>query len=242
MTPQRKLRTKLCASILSFTLILFTFSIASAQSTRGMNADGDVMSGSNSSSGGSVRQDGWLIALNGGYESPMGGLKDSYKGSPTYGVSVMRRMGNLLYSATVDYRSYKPLQATQLITYDDQNYYSATFSKYSGTGLYLGIAYELTAGDINFYGGVNGGYVLVSYKISVDDPSFSSTESVSNAQSIYIAPKIGLNFMLSNSIGIALEGRYSLGTVGASYNSRTGSSTTPGFNSVAGNVFLTYNF
>ena len=242
MAPNLNLRNKLRFTTLLIALSLFVFSAANAQRTPGMNADGDVMSGSNSSSGGTVRQDGWLLAFNGGYESPMGDLKDAYKGSPTFGLSVMRRMGNLLYSATIDHRAYKPINAVTQITYDDENYYGATFSKYSGTGLYLGIAYELTAGDINFYGGVNGGYILVSYKITVNDPNFSSTESVANAQSIYIAPKIGLNFMLSKSIGMALEGRYSLGTVGANYNSRTGSSTTPGFNSAAGNVYLTYNF
>nr|WP_294943612.1 hypothetical protein [uncultured Mucilaginibacter sp.] len=242
MAPRINLRTKFRLATLSFVLSMFIFSAANAQRTRGMNADGDVMSGSNSSSGGTVRQDGWLMAFNGGYESPMGELKDSYKGSPTFGVSVMRRMGSLLYSATVDHRSYKPINAVTQITYDDENYFGATFSKFNGTGLYLGIAYELTAGDINFYGGVNGGFILVSYKITIDDPNFSSTESVSNAQTTYIAPKIGLNFMLTKSIGMALEGRYSLGTVGANYNTRTGGSTTPGFNSAAGNLFLTYNF
>jgi hypothetical protein len=243
MAPYRNLRFKLCVSILSFVLTLFVYSAANAQRNRGMNADGDVLTGSNSSSGGFVNQDGWMIGFNGGYESPLGDLKQSYKGSPTFGVNLFRRMGNLLYSASIDYRSYKPLQDTLQISYDDTDYYGATFSKLKGIGLYLGIAYELPLSpDINVYGGVNGGVVMVSYKITIDDTNFSSTEEVSNAQSTYIAPKVGLNFMLSRSLGMALEGRYSLGTVGANYNSRTGGSTTKGFNSVAGNIFLTYQF
>ncbi|TFF33896.1 hypothetical protein [Mucilaginibacter psychrotolerans] len=241
MAPQIKPRTKRCVATLSLVLSLFIFCKAHAQ-TRGMNADGDVLSGSNRSSGGAVRQDGWLIAFNGGYESPMGDLKDSYKGSPTFGFSVMRRMDHLLYSGTIDYRSYKPLADKIQISYDGTDYYGATFSNYKGIGAYLGIAYELSAGDINFYGGVNGGFVLVSYKITVDDTNFSSIESLSNGQSTYIAPKVGFNFMLSNNIGIAVEGRYSLGVVGGNYNTRSGGSTTPGFNSVAGNLFLTYSF
>lgn len=241
MACQNKPRTKRCVTIFSLVLSVFIFFKADAQ-TRGINADGDVMSGSNRSSGGAVRQDGWLVAFNGGYESPMGDLKDSYKGSPTFGFSVMRRMDHLLYSGTIDYRSYKPIADTMLISYEGTDYYGATFSKYKGIGAYLGIAYELSAGDINFYGGVNGGFVLVSYKVTVDDANFSSSEEVSNGQTTYIAPKVGLNFMLSKSIGIALEGRYSLGVVGGSYNSRSGGSTTKGFNSVAGNIFLTYSF
>lgn len=216
---------------------------AHAQRTAGMNADGDVLGGSNSSSGGVIRQDGWLLVLNGGYESPLGDVKESYQGSPTFGISVMRRMGNFLYSATVDHRAYKPLADLISITYDDENYFEASFSKYKAIGLYLGVAYEVPlSGDINFYGGVNGGYMLVSYKILVNDPNFSSIEEASNAQNTYIAPKLGLNFMLSSRIGMALEGRYSLGVIGANYNSRSGGSTTKGFNSVAGNIFLTYNF
>ncbi|MEO7214094.1 hypothetical protein [Mucilaginibacter sp.] len=243
MAPYHNLRFKLCVYILSFVLTLFVYSAANAQRNRGMNADGDVLSGSNSSSGGFVNQDGWMIGFNGGYESPLGEVKQSYQGSPTFGVNLFRRMGNLLYSGTVDYRSYKPLANAQQISYDDVDYYTASYSKLKGIGLYLGIAYELPIStDMNVYGGVNGGVVMVSYKITIDDTNFSSTEEVSNAQSTYIAPKVGLNFMLSRSLGMALEGRYSLGTVGANYNSRTGGSVSKGFNSIAGNLFLTYQF
>lgn len=242
MIPYRKLRFKLCVSILSV-LTSFVYSSANAQRNRGMNADGDVMRGSNSSSGGFVKQDGWMIGFNGGYESPLGDLKQNYQGSPTFGVNLLRRMGNVLYSGTIDYRSYKPLTAVQQVTYDDTDYYSATFSNYKGAGLYLGIAYELPLSpDINVYGGINGGVILVSYKIIVDDTNFLSVEEASNAQSTYVAPKVGLNFMLSRSLGMALEARYSLGTVGANYNTRTGGSVTKGFNSIAGNIFLTYQF
>ncbi|OOQ58011.1 hypothetical protein [Mucilaginibacter pedocola] len=242
MSPNVNLRIKCSVTLLSILFSVFIFSSANAQRGRGMNADGDVLGGSNASSGGSVRRDGWLMAFNGGYESPLGDVKQSYKGSPTYGVSVMRRMGNWLYSGTVDYRSYKPINDTLSISYDDVNYYGGTFSKYKGVGLYLGAAYEIPLGDINFYAGLNGGVIMVSYKITIDDPNFSSTESVSNMQNTYIAPKLGLNFMVSRNIGLAMEGRYSLGTVGASYNSRSGGSTTKGFNSIAGNLFLTYSF
>ncbi|CAN5348713.1 hypothetical protein BH09BAC6_BH09BAC6_27830 [soil metagenome] len=208
-----------------------------------MNADGDILSGSTHSSGGFIQEDGWMFALNGGYESPLGDVKQSYGGSPTLGINVLRRKEGLLYSATLDYRSYKPLQDSLPVTYDGTKFYNAKFSNYRGIGFYLGVAYELPlAGGMSVYAGVNGGTMLISYKITVDDPNYSSTEQYSNAQSTYIGPKLGLNFLLSPNLGLMLEGRYSLGVIGGSYNSREGGSVTKGFNSYAGNVFLTYKF
>lgn len=244
MANYSTLRTKHCLAAICFVLSVFVFAPANAQHSRGMNADGDILSGSrHSSGGGGTIEDGWLLAFNGGYESPTGEVKDSYQGSPTFGVSVLRRMGNVLYSATIDYRSYKPLHDTLAVTPDGINYFNAKFTHFSGVGLYLGLAYELPlASNVSVYGGVNGGYVLISYKVSIDDPLYSSSEEVSNGQSTYVAPKIGLNFMLTPKLGLMLEGRYSLGVVGGSYNSRTGSDIQKGFGSYAGNVFLTYSF
>lgn len=235
--PPARIKRRL-PQICSVLLLLMCLSV-NAQKSRGMNADGDILSGSTHSSGGFVQEDGWMLGVNGGYESPLGDVKQSYGGSPTFGINVLRRKERVLYSATLDYRSYKPLQDSSSVTYDGTNFYNAKFSNYRGIGLYLGVAYEL---PLSVFAGVNGGTMLISYKITIDDPNFASTEQYSNAQSTYIGPKVGLNFMLSRNLGLMLEGRYSLGVIGGSYNSREGGSVTKGFNSYAGNAFLTYNF
>jgi hypothetical protein len=207
-----------------------------------MNADGDVLGGSTRSSG-AVRSDGWQAGINVGYESPLGDVKDVYNGSPTFGVNVIRKKGNLLFSGTIDYRDYKPKQADISYIDEDRYYYSVKYSSYRGIGLYLGAAYEIPFdGQFSFYGGLNGGIVLISYKATIDSESYSGVLEVSNYNSTYIAPKLGFSYMLNNNVSVGLEGRYSLGVTSANYNTREGGNITKGFNSYAGNLFLTYCF
>ena len=139
--PPARIKRRL-PQICSVLLLLMCLSV-NAQKSRGMNADGDILSGSTHSSGGFVQEDGWMLGVNGGYESPLGDVKQSYGGSPTFGINVLRRKERVLYSATLDYRSYKPLQDSSSVTYDGTNFYNAKFSNYRGIGLYLGVAYEL---------------------------------------------------------------------------------------------------
>lgn len=234
----RMLRVPAICFLLSFLL----YSPVFAQ--RGMNADGDVMSGSNRSSGSAERQDGWMIAPNIGYESPLGDVKQSYDGSLTSGLSVMRRMGNVVYSGTVDYRAYKPKYANITYTDDGTTYFTSTFSKYRGLGLYLGVAYEIPVSpELSVYGGINGGLMLLSYKVELQGEDFSAVEEASFGRTTYLGPKAGFNLSLNKVLSVGVEARYSLGVLGANYNTRTGDgNVTKGFNSYAGNLFLMYNF
>ncbi|WP_188409708.1 hypothetical protein [Mucilaginibacter phyllosphaerae] len=223
-------------------IIIWLPANAQHRGSAGINADGDVLSGSSHNSGGYIAQDGWLIALNLGYESPLGDMKEIYKGAPTFGVTVGKRMGSLVYTGTVDYRVYKPIQSN--ISYTDDLYsYTATYGNYSGIGLYAGVAYELPLGSsATMYGGINGGYIIASFKMTIQGDGIDGSTESAGSSVTYIAPKLGFNFAVSNSMSIGLEARYSLGTVGANYNSREGGTVTPGFNSYAGNVFLIHSF
>lgn len=233
---------------LSCTILLILFIVcylpANAQRTPGINADGDVLSGSNYNSGGTIRQDGWSVALNSGYEAPLSDLGEVYKGAPTFGFTLARRVGNFVFSGTADYRKYKPKQSEFSYYYDDQTSLTATYSNFSGVGFYAGVAYELPiSGLIDIYGGVNGGYILSKYSLYATDGQFieASVESANSSIS-YFGPKLGFNFLVGGNFSISLEGRYSLSVTGANYNSREGSSVTPGFSSYAANVFLVYGF
>jgi hypothetical protein len=224
-------------------VIIWSPSKAQRRNTPGINGDGDVLGGSSHNSGGYTAQDGWLVSLNGGYESPLGDLKEIYKGAPTFGVTVRKRMGSLVYSGTIDYRKYKPKQSTFTYTDEDVYSYTATYGDYSGIGLYGGVAYELPLGGlVSIYGGVNGGYMITKYEMSMQDGEDVILSESASTSAIYIGPKAGFNVAVSNNMSIGVEARYSLGVVGANYNSREGGSVTPGFNSYAGNLFLTYSF
>ena len=233
-----------CSILFVLSLIICSAAHAQRRGSGGINGDGDVLGGSGYNSGGNIAQDGWSLSLNGGYEAPLGDLGEVYKGTSTFGVTVRKRMGSIVYSGTVDYRKYKPKAGT--ITYTDGDFYSytASYGKYSGVGLYAGIAYEVpVGGTVSMYGGLNGGYMLTKYEMSVQDDAGTVYLSQSASTSVaYIGPKAGFNFAVSDNVSIGLEARYSLGIVGANYNTREGGSSTPGFNSYAGNVFLTYSF
>lgn len=244
MQPHLTQQTYRFVPLFFLVFFLFIWSPSSAQrrSSRGLNADGDILGGSNHSSGGHISKDGWLAGINFGYEAPLGDIKEVYKAAPTFGLTVMRRMGNLVYSGTVDYRAYKPRQDTISDTYTGVGTFKEIYSNYTGIGLYAGIAYELELGMLNVYAGVNVGTVITKYQLKTTQDGDEVLNLSAATNSTYLGPKLGFNFAVSNNISLGLEGRYSLGVVGGSYNSREGGSVTKGFNSYAGNVFLTYGF
>lgn len=241
-TLQFTLSVRRIAIALPFFLTTFCTS-AFAQRTGGINADGDVLGGSSYNSGGYVMQDGWMMALSGGYETPQGDLKEIYKGARVFGASVRKRMGNVVYSGTIDYRSYKPKQTVFDYSEDDVSYYSATYSNFTGLGIYAGIAYELPLGGLlSIYGGANAGYVFTSYNMQAGDGESNFLSVSAKDKATYIAPKAGFNIFLSQYVSLGLEAKYSLGAVGANYNTREGGSVTPGFHTLAGNAFLIFQF
>ncbi|MET3979239.1 hypothetical protein ABIB62_001826 [Mucilaginibacter sp. UYP25] len=240
---QFKISTRWVAFVFSFLFITICSTVNAQRRTQGINGDGDMLGGSSYNSGGYVIQDGWAMAISGGYESPQGDLKEIYKGSKVFGASVRRRMGNVLYSGTIDYRSYKPKQSTFTYTEDDVNYYTASYSNYSGLGVYLGIAYELPiSGLVSIYGGADAGFVFTKFEMTAGDGTSTFLSASASEKATYIAPKAGFNIFLSENISLGLEAKYSLGAVGANYNSREGGSISPGFHTFAGNLFLIYRF
>lgn len=239
--PNRSLYT----IVLALTLTLFLCCRqAQAQRRSGLNADGDLLSGSSagSSGGGYLPTEGWSVSLNAGFEAPQGDLKADYKGAPTFGATVARRLNHFIFSATVDYRQLKPKQAVSEADPDQPGLGTVTIGNFNGLGLYVGAAYEflLTPGA-SIYAGLNGGYIYSSTNVEVESMGFSTSAS-SSTQVPYFGPKLGFNFAVGNNVSVGIQGRYSLSVTGVSANSRTGAYVTPGYGSVAGNLFLTYSF
>jgi hypothetical protein len=236
--------------LLACIILLTVWMPADAQrrSSRGMNSDGDFVGGSGSSGGGggggSFGGGGdWSVALNIGYDVPHGDIKYTYKAAPTVGLSLQKKVRSFTISGTVDYRSYTPKIDTTLYSYDGTDLYTAKYSNYTGLGLYLNAVYDLQISDqFKIYGGLLGGVMLTRYKLTLTDDN-GETGSVSSSESItYLGPKLGFHCLVSDRIGVGLEGRYTLGVVGANYNTREGGSTTKGHGTYAGNLFLTYSF
>jgi hypothetical protein len=244
MYPKPSRTPVLRACLIFFVLTLLSYSpiFAQRRGSGGINSDGDMIGGSTHNSGGFIREDGWGLSLSAGYETPNGDLKEIYKGAPTFGLTLTRRMGNIVYSGMVDSRMYKPRQDVYIYSEEGFPDIYQAYSKYRGIGLYLGVAYELpVTGFIDIYGGVNAGFVFTSFKAIASDGTTEVTASA-DTQVGYIGPKIGFNVAISNNISIGVEGRYGLAFSGGGYNSREGGSLQNGFNATSGNLFITYNF
>ncbi|HEK21515.1 MULTISPECIES: hypothetical protein [unclassified Mucilaginibacter] len=220
--------------------------MATAQSrrTQGIGADGDMLSGSNHSSSSSfVREDGWMLALTGGYESPDKELRDIYKATPVFGLTVTRAKNHWLFSGSVDYRSYQPKQSTFVVSDDYLGTYNMSYGNFRGIGLYAGVAYDLQVNDIfDAYLGANVGSVFIK---EISDMQFAdgSAERIELKNSLnYLGPKLGLNFAAGTNLGIGVEGRYGLNVTGFNSNTRTGTEVYKGFSAASANLVLTYYF
>lgn len=230
-------------------VVLLTIICFSARAQRsGMNADGNVLGGSKAGggSGGYITTDGWSLAVNGGYEAPLGTLKESYKATPTFGLNASKKINHLILSGTVDYRAYKPIQSSFPIEVEimGQSFIAGeiTISNFTATGVYLGAAYEwLITPSASFYGGLNGGYMFSKYSFITETPDEVSTIS-SSSNIPFLGPKIGLNFAVSNNINIGIEARYSVSVAKAKVDETFELPFTPEFKAYAGNIFLSYNF
>ncbi|TWR27898.1 hypothetical protein FPZ42_01400 [Mucilaginibacter achroorhodeus] len=228
--------------------MLSTFFLLPANAQRrglGLNADGDLLGGSNSSSGGGStvdRENGWGVAINLGYESPDKDLRDYYKAAPTFGLTVIKRLNNWRFSGSADYRSYKPKQDVFVTESDYGNAYTA-FSNFRGIGLYAGIAYSLPITDaVEIYGGINAGSVFISQSFYTEDDAGNQFSFSGNSSLNYLGPKLGFNFASAGNITIGIEGRYGLNLTGFNSNTQTGTEVYKGFSAVSANLMLTYNF
>lgn len=213
----------------------------------GMNADGNLLGGSKAGSGGGyIPTAGWTIAANGGFEKPLGDLKDTYKAAPTFGITLSKRTNHFILSAAVDYRQYEPIQSVYPIELEFMGQTtiigSITINNFKGIGAYVGGAYEMliTPGS-SFYIGLNGGYIFSSTTLTIDDGTTSESGSVKD-NIPFISPKIGLNVAVTNRINLGVEARYSVGISKGNYNITTADTPTQSFKSVTGNLFLSYSF
>lgn len=232
----------------SLLFFLMIFLLPAQAQRRGINADGNLLGGSNSGGGGLgyLPTDGWMIALNGGYEGPIGDLKEFYKGGPVFGISLMKRWNHFIFSGSVDYRMYQPKQSEFFFQYEYMGQVvstgTVTYSNFKGAGGYLGAAYEIPfTPSASFYFGVNLGGIRSQYSFSATDGQLFDISASEKSNIAFFGPKLGLNLAITNNIGLGAEARYSAGLSGAKYD-ETGEATTKSYKSAAANLFLSYSF
>lgn len=209
----------------------------------GMNADGNLLGGSKKGSGGAyLPTEGWSLAVNGGYESPLGDMKNDYKGGTTFGITVRKKARHFTFSGTVDYRQYKPKQAFSELDPTQPGLGTVTIDNFTGIGIYVSSTYEfLITPESCVYIGLNGGYIYSSTNVEITTP-LGSVSSPSKMRSPYIAPKIGLNFAVTNAITVGIQAKYSLSMTAVYDSPISMPEYTTSFGSMAGNLVVAYNF
>jgi len=154
----------------------------------------------------------WGLSLSGGYESLTGDAGSGFKGAPVFSLSLTRNWNNFTFNGTVGYASHKPKVDTSLIFADNTEVGYVKLSNFNTLQLYVGAAYNIAIADAaNFYIGANiGGYDnSLSYTAaSVLSPTVMS-DKFSGTQ-LFIAPKLGINFVISSHVTFSVEGKYNI--------------------------------
>jgi hypothetical protein len=187
----------------------------------------------------------WAISLSGGYDVPTGNLGTTYKAAPTFSFSVLRNYGNFTFNATIGYVSYKPKVDTFYFYGNDPTQGYSQYGNFSALQIYVGGAYNIQIADnAKLYLGLNlGTYYNFTSVTTNDGVGDITTTNIDEAQS-YVAPKIGVDFMLNNNISLGLEAKYNimLSSDSGSGDAFDSGYTTTVNQSFSGNVNLTYHF
>ncbi len=232
-------------------LLNINYSVKAQRRSPGMNADGNLLGGSNAGGGGGyLGVYNWGVTLNTGYEIPLAELKDTYKGAPTFGLTLRRRFKQFDFSLTGDYRSFQPKERSS--TYESEAFgqpvtSTLTFSDFRGIGVYLGAAYNMPITPAaNFYVGLNGGYIISTFSMVLES-DFIALDVSGSSHVPYLGPKIGINVALTNTLSLGAEARYSTNLIKQTDSGKTEEGfdftmTTKGYSSAAANMTFTYSF
>lgn len=180
------------------------------------------------------------ISIGADYDAPVGNLSYTFKPTFNYNLSVLRHYDNFTMNLTLGYHSYKAKQDTFYYQVSATDYGTVTYQPFTAYSLYLGLAYDLPVNDqLKVYGGINLGAYYVHFAFHSSDLVLNDNENFYE-QELYFAPKVGFTYMLSDNIGVGIEGKYNFfAPTGKKIdNDRVGTL----YNSYAAGVRLTYNF
>jgi len=246
-------RLKFFKVVIATALIILSYTTVNAQMYSATDApkrsNGGLTFGGNGGSGGSSGGGGfgstWAIQLAAGYDAPTGDLGTTFKGAPTFSFSVLRNYGDFTFNTTIGYVSYKPKLDTFYFYGNDPTEGYVHYGNYSTLEFYVGAAYNISVGDnAKVYIGANIGTYYNFFSFDTNDGEGDISSANSTQSSSYIAPKLGVDFMVSDNLSLGIEARYNFSL---SSDSGSGDAYDSGYSttvnkSFAGNVALTYHF
>lgn len=230
----RKKLTKTLA-LTCFTLLIYSSAQAQHHNYSGL------------SYGGGSNGDGsnWGISVLGGYDIPTGDLGTTFKAAPTFGVSVKHNLGDFTFNANIGFVSYKPKLDTFYNDPTDKTAGYIKYDNYSSLQFFVGGAYNVAIGDqAKFYFGLDLGSYYNYFSYVSNDGLYGYDAGNSTDEESYVAPKLGINFNVSDNISLGVEAKYNF-----LFASSSGSGDAYDYGYVttvnktfSGNLVLTYNF
>ena len=186
------------------------------------------------------------VAVGSDYDSPVGNFSYTFKPAINYNASFLWYYGDFSMNFTAGYHEYKPKQDTFYYELEstqmgfNSQYGSVSYGNFRVYSFYLGLNYHLTITDqFKVYCGLNLGEYTTHFVFHSADLLEEQNEDLHETD-IYLAPKLGITYMLNDNIGIGIEGKYNLFAPSgdARYNDRVGTL----YNSYSTGVRLSYNF
>jgi hypothetical protein len=220
-------------------IIILVISINSSVQAQHHNYSGLTYGG-----GGNGGGTDWGISISGGYDVPLGDMGATFKAAPTFAIGVKHNFGNFTFNVNIGLVSYKPKLDTSYVDPADHTAGYVKYDNFSSIEYYAGAAYNIAIADqAKFYFGLDIGsyYNYYSY-VSYDGFGYDSADTYDDES--YIAPKLGINFLVSDNLSLGIEGKYNFlfsYSSGASDAYNYGYTTTVN-KSYSGSVILTYNF
>lgn len=168
-----------------------------------------------------------------GYVVPQGELKWIYNAAPSYSLSFARIKNQSSVGIRLGYFQFKPKQDVFYYLYGEEDYGTIKYSNYKAIQLVIPFRWDFDLGDkLELALGIEGGYTYVHYTFDDANP-----DSETNAENIegkgMVAPVIGFNWKITESIGLLVNGQYnmivSLGSIDSTsgnYNPNVGTFNT----------------
>jgi hypothetical protein len=219
----------------------------SATDAPSRNKGGLTYGGSSGGSGGSGDKS-WGLSLSAGYDVPTGDMSSTFKAAPTFSFGYLNNYNNFTFNATIGYVSYKPKFDTAYFVGNDPTQGYLQYGNFSSLEVYTGAAYNIPISDnAKFYFGFDLGTYVNFFNYSLNDGQGNTYNYNTTYEQDFIAPKLGVDFMVSDNLSIGLQAKYNfILSAPQNYNLANDdydSDYTPlAYKTFSGHVTLTYHF
>jgi hypothetical protein len=188
------------------------------------------------------------LSLNVGYDIPEGYMSSSFKAAPTFSLSYLQNYSAFTFNATIGYVSYKPKYDTVAFIDGDPADGYFQYGHFNSLEFYTGAAYNVPITDnAKFYFGLDIGTYLNFFKYSINDGEGDiNTYSTTYSQQ-FVAPKLGVDFMVSDNVSLGLQAKYNFIFSGPQSSDIANENydvdyTALAYKTFSGHITITYHF